>query len=171
MGNDPSKKGKEKPVHPKIVSRGKNSSKNLRLLILHDVGFKPQMDAVDHFCDAVNAFKPPGSLVIKERDVKILELDVSSCLSGNSLTDAKQWINEWLGQSGVVLVCLLSSQDVQPFADDINLQGGKIVAFSFGKCPTSWKECVSLNVDFKAARSPSDFEEPLKELIAVVRAE
>ena len=67
MGNDPSKKGKKKPVHPKIVSKGKNSSKNLRLLILHDVGSKPQMDAVDHFCDAVNAFKPPGSLVIPSR--------------------------------------------------------------------------------------------------------
>ena len=87
------------------------------------------------------------------------------------VTETKQWINEWLGQSGVVLVCLLSSQDVQPFADDLNLQSGKIVTFSFRKCPTSWKECFSLNVDFKAVRRPSDFEETLKEVIAVVKAE
>ncbi|PFX32146.1 uncharacterized protein LOC111321195 [Stylophora pistillata] len=171
MGNDPSKKGKEKATHPKIVSKGKNSSKNLRLLILHEAESKPPIDAVDHFCDALNACKPPGSLEIKQEGVKILELDGSSSLSGSFLTEAKNWIIEWLDKDGVVLICLLSSQDVHPFAEDINFQGGKIVAFSFGKCPTSWKECISLKVDLKAVSSPSDFEEPLKELVATVRAE
>lgn len=110
MGNDPSKKGKEKATHPKIVSKGKNSSKNLRLLILHEAESKPPIDAVDHFCDALNACKPPGSLEIKQEGVKILELDGSSSLSGSFLAEAKNWIIEWLDKDGVVLICLLSIQ-------------------------------------------------------------
>ena len=171
MGNDPSKKGKEKPTHPKIISKGRNDTKHLRLLILHDTESNPPSDAIDYFCDALNEFKPPGSLEIKQRDVKALQLDGSRSLPGSRLTEVKQWISEWLSQNGVVLICLLSTQDVQPFADDINLQGGKIVAFSFGKSPSSWKECVSLKVDLKGVESPRDFEGPLEELVATVKAE
>lgn len=97
MGNDLLKKGKEKLVYLKIVFKGKNSFKNFCVLILYDVGFKLQMDVVDYFCDVVNVFKFLGSLVIKERDVKILEFDVLSCFFGNFFMDVKQWINEWLG--------------------------------------------------------------------------
>lgn len=129
MGNVPSKKGnKDKTAPPKIIHRGRNDTKHIRLLVLHEES-NPPVDVVDHFCDALNAFKPQGSLEIKQRDVKVLQLAGSKSLSESRLAEVKQWISEWLNQNGVVLICLLTSQEVQPFADDINLQGGKIVAF------------------------------------------
>lgn len=170
MGNDTSKKGKEKTAPSRIIPKGRNDIKRIRLLVLHAES-NPPSDVVDHFCDALNAFKPPGSLEIKQRDVKVLKLTGSKSLSESRYVEVKQWISEWLNQNGVVLICLLSIQDVQPFADDINLQGGKIVAFSFGKAPTAWKDCVSLNVDLNAVESPRDFEGPLEELVATVKAE
>ena len=170
MGNDTSKKGKEKPAPQRIIPKGRNDIKRIRLLVLHDESNAPS-EVVDHFCDAVNAFKPPGSLEIKQRDVKVLKMVGSNSLSETRFGEVKQWISEWLNQNGVVLICLLSTQDVQPFADEINLQGGKIVAFSFGKAPASWKDCVSLSVDLKAVASPRDFEGPLEELVATVKAE
>ena len=171
MGNDPSKKGnKGKTAPPKIIHRGRNDTKLIRLLVLHEES-NPPVDVIDHFCDAVNAFKPEGSLEIKQRDVKVLQLAGSKSLSESSLAEVKQWISEWLNQNGVVLICLLSSQEVQSFVDEINLQGGKIVAFSFGKAPANWRECVSLNIDLKAVESPRDFEAPLEELFACVKAD
>ena len=170
MGNDTSKKGKEKTAPSRIIPKGRNDIKRIRLLVLHEES-NPPSEVVDHFCDAVNAFKPPGSLEIKERDVKVLQLTGSKSLSKSRCAEVKQWISEWLNQNGVVLICLLSVQDVQPFADDINLQGGKIVAFSFGKAPSTWRDCVSLNVDLNAVDSPRDFEGPLEELVATVKAE
>ena len=171
MGNDPSKKAnKEKTTPPKIIHRGRNDTKHLRLLVVHEES-TPPVDVIDYFCDAVNAFKPQGSLEIKQRDVKVLQLADSKSLLESRLAEVKQWMSEWLKESGIVLVCLLSSQEVQPFADDINLQGGKIVAFSFGKAPANWRECVSLNIDLKAVESPRDFEGPLEELVSSVKAE
>lgn len=171
MGNDPSKKGnKDKTAPPKIIHRGRNDAKHIRLLVVHEES-DPPVDVIDHFCDAVNAFKPQGSLEIKQRDVKVWQLAGSKSPSESRLTEVNQWMSEWLNQNGVVLICLLSSQKVQPFADDIDLQSGKIVPFSFGKAPANWKECVSLNIDLKAVESPKDFEGPLEELIASVKAE
>jgi len=173
MGNDPSKKGnKDKTAPPKIIHRGKKDTKHIRLLVVQEES-DPPVDVIDHFCDAVNAFKPQGSLEIKQGDVKVLKLASSKSLPESLLAEAKQWISEWLNQNhdGVVLICLLSNQEVQPFADDINVLGGKIVAFSFGKAPGNWKECVSLNIDLKAVESPKDFEGPLEELVASVKAE
>ncbi|KAJ7321443.1 hypothetical protein OS493_035017 [Desmophyllum pertusum] len=169
MGNDTSKKGKDKTAHPKIIPKGRNDTKCIRLL-LHDES-NPPTEVVEHFCDAINALKPQGSLEIKQRDVKILHLSDTKSLSESRRAEVKLWISEWLGQNGVVLICLLSKHDVQPFADDVNVQGGKIVAFSFGKTPSTWKECVSLNVDLKDVESPRDFEGPLEELVATVKAE
>lgn len=172
MGNDPSKRANkaDKTGPPKIIHRGRNDTKNIRLLVVHEES-NPPADVIDYFCDAVNAFKPQGSLEIKQRDVKVLQLAGSKSLLESRLEEVKQWMSEWLKQSGVVLVWLLSSQEVQPFADDINLQGGKIVAFSFGKAPANWRECVSLNIDLKVVESPRDFEGPLEELVASVKAE
>lgn len=156
-----------------LIHRRRNDTKHIRLLVLHEESNPPvpSQDLVDHFCDALNAFKPQGSLEIKQHDVKMLQLAGSKSLSESRLAEVKQWISEWLNQNGVVLICLLTSQEVQPFAGDINLQGGKIVAFSFGKVPTSWRECVSLNIDLNAVESPRDFEGPLEELVASVKAE
>ena len=182
MGNDQTKKkGKEHAAHPKIIPKGRNldDTKHIRLLVLHDKDHGTPSDLVDHFCDALNAFKPPGSLEVKQRDIKIMQLadcdqDPSSprSLSASQRAEIKPWISEWLKQNGVVLTCLLSSHDVQPFTEDINLQGGKLVAFSLAKRPpATWKGCVGLDLDLDAIKSPRDFEGPLEELVAAVKAE
>ena len=182
MGNDQTKKkGKENTACPKIVPKGRNldDTKHIRLLVLHDKSHPEPRDVVDHFCDAVNAFKPPGSLEIKPSNVKILQLAESdldpsgpSSLSISQRKEVKEWISEWLKQNGVVLICLLTNHNVQPFTEDINLQDGKVVAFSLGKQqPAAWKGSVGLGIDLDTITSPRDFEAPLEELVATVKAE
>jgi len=182
MGNEQTKKkGKGQPGNPTIIPKGRSldDTKNIRLLVLHDKSHPDPNDVVDHFCDAINAFKPPGSLEIKQKDIKIVKLSEGiqdpsgpSSLSESQRVEVKTWISEWLKQNGVVLVCFLSNYDVQPFSDDINIQDGKLVAFSIGKSPpAAWKGCVSLDLDLDAIKSPRDFEGPLEELVATVKAE
>lgn len=182
MGNDQTKKkGKEHAAYPKIITKGGSleDTKHIRLLVLHDKSHPAPSDVVDHFCDAINAFKPPGSLEVKQSDIRILQMagdsqDPSSAvsLSETQLAEIKPWISEWLKQNNVILICILSNQDVKPFTNEINMQGGKLVAFSLGKRPPiAWKGCLGLRLDPDAISSPRDFENPLEELVATVKAE
>ena len=182
MGNGHAKKkGKRQTTYPKVIPKGRSleDTKHIRLLVLYDTSRATPGDVIDHFCDAVNAFKPSGSLEIKERDIKILQLtadtnDSSSVLSlsESQCTEVKPWISEWLKQNGVVLVCILSKHDIKSFLDDVNLKSGKLVLFSLGKCnPNAWDGCVRLDLDPEDATSPKDFEDPLEELVATVKAE
>ena len=181
MGNEQNKtKGKERSSHPKILFNKRRSledTKHIRLVVLCDKGNLDPSEVVDHFCDALNSFKPAGSLEIKPSDVKILQL-TENCFGSSGLSflsqlkEVKAWISQWLMQNGIVLICILTNQNVQPFTDDINLQEGKIVAFSLGKQqPAAWKECVRLELDLDTITSPRDFEGPLEELVATIKAQ
>ena len=71
-----------------------------------------------------------------------------------------------------MLVCILSKHDIKSFLDDVNLKSGKLVLFSLGKCnPNAWDGCVRLDLDPEDVTSPKDFEDPLEELVATVKAE
>ena len=69
MGNGHAKKkGKRQTTYPKVMPKGRSleDTKHIRLLVLYDTSRATPGDVIDHFCDAVNAFKPPEVWKLKK---------------------------------------------------------------------------------------------------------
>ena len=51
-------------------------------------------------------------------------------------------------------------------------KGKRQTTYPLGKCnPNAWDGCVRLDLDPEDVTSPKDFEDPLEELVATVKAE
>lgn len=167
MGINSSKNEQDQtPSNPRRIQ--KSSVKHIRLLILHHESLLPPRDIVYHICDVLNAYTPPGSLEVKEEDVKVLKFPDSGPLPHTECTRTKQWITEWLNQNGTVLVCLLSQCNHQSITDGINLQHGRIITFSF---QIRSEGCIYVDVDQNNIMGPQDLEAPLQEVVTTIQAD
>lgn len=170
MGNDSTKSQSTKPQRPpKAVACSKEAENTKHVLILYRAWSERTGEIMEHFYDALNQAKPPGSVEILNKNA----VDVSKHDDEYVRNRTSQWL---MSEDNVVLLCFPVTQTEQlprkAFIDDRGKLPSKLFPLAFGtEIPSQWPECYSLGIaDLEKVERPNDFErDGLNAVVGAIR--